>query len=63
MREENLHAGGKWETMNFLGVALLPTAALISAMCYIICEQACPLIAVPKKLETAEQVGWSVTRP
>jgi len=22
MREENLHAGGKWETMNFLGVAL-----------------------------------------
>jgi len=22
MWEENLHAGGKWETMNFLGVAL-----------------------------------------
>ena len=22
MREENLHAGGKWETMNFVGVAL-----------------------------------------
>jgi len=22
MDEENLHAGGKWETMNFLGVAL-----------------------------------------
>jgi len=22
MQEENLHAGGKWETMNFLGVAL-----------------------------------------
>ena len=21
MREENLHAGGKWETMNFVGVA------------------------------------------
>jgi len=23
MREENIHAGGKWETMNFLGVALV----------------------------------------
>jgi len=23
MREENIHAGGKWETMNFLGVALM----------------------------------------
>ena len=22
MQEENLHAGGKWETINFLGVAL-----------------------------------------
>jgi len=22
MREENLHVDGKWETMNFLGVAL-----------------------------------------
>ena len=22
MQEEDLHAGGKWETMNFLGVAL-----------------------------------------
>jgi len=22
MQEENLHADGKWETMNFLGVAL-----------------------------------------
>jgi len=22
MREENVHVGGKWETMNFLGVAL-----------------------------------------
>jgi len=22
IREENIHAGGKWETMNFLGVAL-----------------------------------------
>jgi len=22
MQEENLHVGGKWETMNFLGVVL-----------------------------------------
>ena len=26
MQEENLHAGGKWETMNFLGVASAKTS-------------------------------------
>jgi len=28
MREENIHAGGKWETMNFLGVALAELSML-----------------------------------
>ena len=27
MQEENLHAGGKWETMNFLGVVSRPEYA------------------------------------
>jgi len=28
-RESTVHAGGKWETMNFLGVALRSGSALI----------------------------------
>jgi len=30
MREENLRGGGKWETMNFFGVALLGQTNLIN---------------------------------
>ena len=29
MLGENLHVGGKWETMNFLGVALLTVQFLV----------------------------------
>ena len=30
---KNLHAGGRWETMNFLGVALKPQVSDFLAIC------------------------------
>jgi len=59
MWEENLHAGGKWETMNFLGVALIYTIRgkiVITVYSYACSEMVCHLIV---KCVTTHQMNGS----
>jgi len=53
MLEENLHAGGKWETMNFLGVELLFTMVAGNCMVPIVINDTL-LIFIPSHYQRTQ---------